>query len=315
MQEFDDDHLDGILDEDDEVLTRSREAQILGQVWIDEPPAVRPPVDPRQLKEWIEAMGVGERLDDSCTALAPWGRDLVGRLGDARVRDVLKPSKLVSSRRLSQDARRRLDHLVRGYLYYHALRAAVERRRSETWSRPIEPYALQGLGQDRAGARPSCWTARSGDRLWLWPRRPWDSIGSKRPGDSRRHRECGWTNDRGAQVAARSRTGDEAHPQRRNGSELWPRSRSIPLVRGGTSGLGRPRAVSCGMDGRLRASATDRRIPRPGKHGTHLAGGRGEDQERQVFEGVENLRELTSQGCPCVSSLQSTASGREGAGS
>jgi len=40
MQEIDDDHLRGILDEDDEVLTRSCEAQILGQVWVDEPPAV-----------------------------------------------------------------------------------------------------------------------------------------------------------------------------------------------------------------------------------------------------------------------------------
>jgi hypothetical protein len=30
MQEIDDDHVGGILDEDDEVLTRPREAQILG---------------------------------------------------------------------------------------------------------------------------------------------------------------------------------------------------------------------------------------------------------------------------------------------
>jgi len=105
----------------------------------------RPPNDPLQLKAWIEAMGVGERLDDTCTALAPWGGGLVGSLGHVRVRDLLQPSKLRSSRRLTQDERLLLGYLVRSYLYYHAMRAAVERRRSETWSRRIEPDALQEL--------------------------------------------------------------------------------------------------------------------------------------------------------------------------
>lgn len=105
----------------------------------------RPPINPLQLEGWIEAVGVGERLDDSCTALAPWAKwDLVGSLGYLRVRDLLQPSKMRSSRRLTQDDRL-LGYLVRSYLYYHALRAAVERRRSETWSRPIEPDALQEL--------------------------------------------------------------------------------------------------------------------------------------------------------------------------
>ncbi len=40
MQEIDDDHLLGVLDEDDEMLAAAREAQILGQIRIDDPTAV-----------------------------------------------------------------------------------------------------------------------------------------------------------------------------------------------------------------------------------------------------------------------------------
>jgi hypothetical protein len=40
VQEIDDDDLFGILDEDDEMLTRANKAQVLGQVRVDEPTAI-----------------------------------------------------------------------------------------------------------------------------------------------------------------------------------------------------------------------------------------------------------------------------------
>jgi hypothetical protein len=40
VKEINDDHLPGLLDEDHEMRARPRKAQILGQVRVDQPPAI-----------------------------------------------------------------------------------------------------------------------------------------------------------------------------------------------------------------------------------------------------------------------------------
>lgn len=75
MQEVDDDDLLGILDEDDEMLTCTREAQILFQTRIDQPSAILRRCGSRRdvVADGNQVLFIGRSLSRSECRVRPFG--------------------------------------------------------------------------------------------------------------------------------------------------------------------------------------------------------------------------------------------------